>query len=276
LGQCSYSLVNKGLFHLVLINFNRKNYVLDIFSDHSTTEWALAFFAAFIIGFSKAGLRGVDVMNVTIMALVFGSKASTGIVLPLLCLADILAVSYYNRHAQWGHFKKLMPWMIIGVLFGWYIGKDIDELLFKRIMAIIILTAVALLFWWERRNSDNIPKGWWFEGTVGLASGFTTMIGNLAGAFSNIYFLVLRFPKNEFIGTVSWLFLFINLFKVPFHIYSWETINTHSFKIDLVLVPAMLIGFLVGVSVVKKIKNDSYRKLILGLTLLGAVVIFFR
>jgi uncharacterized protein len=236
----------------------------------------LAFFAAMVIGVSKAGLRGIDVMNVTIMALIFGSKASTGIVLPLLCLADIMAVSYYNRHAQWHHFRKIMPWMILGVLLGWYVGKDIDEVVFKRMMAIIILTAVALLFWWERRKSTHLPTGMWFAGTLGVASGFTTMIGNLAGAFSNIYFLVLKFPKNEFIGTVSWMFLFINLFKIPFHVFSWETINKHSLSVNLLLAPAVIIGFFIGVKIVAKIKNDSYRRLILALTLLGAVIIFFR
>jgi uncharacterized membrane protein YfcA len=249
---------------------------LEIIAEYSSIEWALALFAAIIIGLSKAGLRGVDVMNVTIMALIFGSKVSTGVVLPLLCLADILAVGYYNRHAQWQHFRKLMPWMIIGVLLGWYVGRDIDEVVFKRIMAVIILTAVALLFWWEKRKSTHLPEGLWFASTLGLASGFTTMIGNLAGAFSNIYFLVLKFPKNEFIGTVSWMFLFINLFKVPFHVFSWETINIHSLKVNFFLAPAVILGFFIGVRIVAKIKNESYRKLILGLTLLGAIIIFFR
>jgi uncharacterized membrane protein YfcA len=249
---------------------------MDFFANHSLLEWALVFFSAFIIGLSKAGLRGVDVMNVTIMALIFGSKSSTGVVLPLLCLADILAVAYYNRHAQWHHFRKLMPWMIIGVLLGWYVGKEIDEVVFKRIMSIIILIAVALLFWWERRKSTHLPEGIWFAATMGLASGFTTMIGNLAGAFSNIYFLVLKFPKNEFIGTVSWMFLFINFFKVPFHVFSWETINAQSLKMNLFLAPAVIIGFFIGVKIVAKIKNDAYRKLILALTLLGAIIIFFR
>ena len=60
--------------------------------------------AAFFIGLSKAGIKGVDMMNITLMAVVFGGKASTGVVLPLLCVADIMAVWYYHRHAQWEHF----------------------------------------------------------------------------------------------------------------------------------------------------------------------------
>ncbi|MEJ0101385.1 MAG: hypothetical protein WDO19_02010 [Bacteroidota bacterium] len=71
--------------------------------------------AAFIVGLSKAGLKGIDMLNVTLMAIVFGSKASTGIVLPLLCTADIMAVIYYHRHAQWPHFRRLVPWMMAGI-----------------------------------------------------------------------------------------------------------------------------------------------------------------
>ena len=79
---------------------------------------------AFFIGLSKAGLKGIDLMNVTIMALVFGGKASTGIVLPLICFADILAVIYYHRHAEWRHFWRLMPWMVVGILIGVFVGKN--------------------------------------------------------------------------------------------------------------------------------------------------------
>ena len=105
--------------------------MIQILSAYSVTNWALICLAAFIIGLSKAGLKGIDMMNVTIMAIVFGGKASTGIVLPLLCVADIIAVRYYNRHAQWKHFWKLLPWMIIGILIGVLVGKDLNEALFR-------------------------------------------------------------------------------------------------------------------------------------------------
>ncbi len=249
---------------------------MQIFHSISPLYWLLSFFAAFMIGVSKAGLRGIDVANVTILALVFGSKASTGVALPLLCIADILAVSYYNRHADWKHFRMLLPWMIFGVLIGVFVGKNMDEKLFKRLMATIISIAVMIMIWWDRRKSDKLPSGHWFSGLLGISAGFTTMLGNLAGAFSSIYFLVLRFPKNEFIGTVSWLFLFINLFKVPFHVFSWKTIQVESLMKDLVLIPGVILGFFIGVKIVKKIHNDNYRRLILILTLLGAVIIFFR
>ncbi|HLG39859.1 MAG TPA: sulfite exporter TauE/SafE family protein, partial [Chitinophagaceae bacterium] len=191
---------------------------MDILSAYSITNWVLILLAAFIVGLSKAGLKGIDMMNVTLMAIVFGGKASTGIVLPLLCIADILAVVYYNRHAQWPHFWKLLPWMIAGILIGVFTGKDINEALFSKIMAVIIILTVIIMIVIEVRKSIKVPDNKLFVAGTGLVSGFATMMGNLAGAFSNIYFLAMRMPKNNFIGTAAWVFLVINLFKLPFQI----------------------------------------------------------
>jgi hypothetical protein len=63
---------------------------MDILSAYSVGNWALILTGAFIIGLSKAGLKGIDMLNVTIMAIVFGGKASTGIVLPLLCITTAM------------------------------------------------------------------------------------------------------------------------------------------------------------------------------------------
>jgi uncharacterized protein len=249
---------------------------MDLLSTFSLTNWALIFLAAFIIGLSKAGLKGIDMMNVTIMAIVFGGKASTGIVLPLLCFADILAVIYYNRHAEWTHFWKLIPWMFVGILVGVYIGKDLDETIFRRIMAVIIILTIAIVIVMEFRKTVTLPGNKLFAAGMGLISGFTTMIGNLAGAFSNIYFLAMRMPKANFIGTAAWVFLVVNLFKLPFQVFYWKNITLSTLQTDLYLLPALIAGFWIGVKVVARIHDDSYRKVVLVLTLIGAVFIFLR
>lgn len=249
---------------------------MDIFSTFSWQLWVLVFLGAFIIGLSKAGLKGVEMLNVTIMALVFGGKASTGVVLPLLCVADMMAVIYYNRHAQWSHFWKLIPWIALGILIGVYVGNVMDEAIFKKIMAIIILLTVVIMFWIEYRNSDKVPSGRFFAIIMGLVTGITTMLGNLAGSFATIYFLALKTPKNDLIGTAAWLFLVINLFKVPFQVFVWKNITASTLKLDLMLIPAIFLGFWIGIKIVAYIKDSNYRRVILVLTLIGAVMIFLR
>jgi uncharacterized membrane protein YfcA len=240
------------------------------------TTWILLFFSAMIIGMSKAGLKGVEMLSVTIMAFIFGGKSSTGIVLPLLCFADILAVIYYNRHAQWNHFKKIIPWMMTGILLGVFIGKDLNEFLFKKIMASIILITIAIVLYMEYRKSEKVPTNPFFVASTGLAAGFTTMIGNLAGAFANLYFLAMRVSKNDFIGTAAWIFLCMNLFKLPFQVFYWKNINWQTFSTDLYLIPGIIIGFFIGVKIIHKIKDHHYRKLVILLTLIGSVVLLIQ
>jgi uncharacterized protein len=249
---------------------------MEIVSTYSLINWALILLGAFIIGLAKAGLKGIDMMNITIMAIVFGGKASTGIVLPLLCVADIMAVVYYNRHAKWVHFWKLLPWIVMGILIGVYVGKDLNEVWFRKIMAIIIVLTVIIMLLFEVRKKSVVPKNKLFASGLGLVSGFTTMLGNLAGAFSNIYFLAMRMPKNDFIGTAAWVFLVINFFKLPFQIFYWKNITATSLQLDLFLLPALVLGFFTGLKIVAKIKDDGYRKIILVLTFVGAIVIFLK
>jgi uncharacterized membrane protein YfcA len=143
-------------------------------------------------------------------------------------------------------------------------------------MAVIILLSVVMMYYWEQKKNKQVPTHWSFAALMGMMAGFTTMVGNLAGAFSNIYFLAIRLPKNEFIGTAAWLFFFINLFKVPFNVWSWGTMNWTSFQVSLSLIPAVILGFSLGVFLVKKIKNDKYRLLILLMTGLGGLVILLQ
>ena len=248
----------------------------EIIALHSNSEWLLILLASFIIGLTKAGLKGVDMLSVTLMAIVFGSKASTGIVLPLLCLADIAAVAYYNRHAEWKHFKKLTPWMVVGIVLGVYLGRDMDEAIFRKIMAIIILVTIVIVLVMEYRKSKEVPSHPMFVVTTSLAAGFTTMIGNLAGAFSNLYFLAMRVDKNSFIGTGAWIFLIINLVKLPLQIFFWKNITVQSLKVDAMLVPTLAIGFVAGIFIVGKIRDEQYRKVVLILTLAGSILMLIR
>ncbi len=236
-------------------------------------HWFLSFVGVFLLGLSKSGIKGIGVVIVLLLAVVFGGKASTGILIPMMILADIFAVIYYHRHTQWGLLKKLLPSMVVGVLIGVWFGNDISEQLFKQIMAVFILATVAVMVIMERKKNKNIPTNKLFSNGMGLLSGITSMIGNLAGAFASIYFLAMRLPKNEFIGTAAWLFFIINVFKLPFHIFIWKTVTAETILLNVFLIPGVLLGFFVGIQLVKLIHNDLYRNFILAVTAIGAITI---
>lgn len=250
--------------------------ILAFLSEISISSWILSFLAAFVIGMSKAGIKGIAIINVTFMAIAFETKQSTGIVLPLLVMADIFAVIYYNRHTQWSYVAKFLPWMIVGIFLGSWIGMDLPEQTFKIGMVTIIFLILAIIIIWDRQKVEKVPTHWAFSSSVGMLAGFTTMVGNLAGPISNIYFLAMRLPKNHFIGTAAWLFLIINVFKLPFHFFIWHTISKETLLLDLKLIPGIIVGFLVGIKIVKMINEAFFRKMILVLTALGAILILFK
>lgn len=229
---------------------------------------------ALFTGMSKTGVHGAGMVSVPLLATLFGGQLSSGILLPILCLADLMGVWYYHRHASWYHLKKLFPWAAVGTVLGTVVGGMINDEVFKMIMAGIIVISVVIMLWLERGHKEDVPDYKWFAGLTGVAGGFTSMVGNLAGSVMAVYFLSMRLPKNQFIGTTAWFFMVINWFKVPFHIWGWHTINLNTFLLDLTTLPFIALGAYVGVVIVRNIKERAYRWFIIGMTFVAAVFMF--
>lgn len=65
------------------------------------SDWLMFFIAALFIGMSKTGIQGISLLSIPLMVMAFGAKPSTGIILPILYFADLMAVLYYRRIAEW-------------------------------------------------------------------------------------------------------------------------------------------------------------------------------
>ena len=59
-----------------------------LFGGMDTWQFAMIVAAALLVGFSKTGIGGVVMIVVPLLAAVFGGKASTGILLPMLIIGD--------------------------------------------------------------------------------------------------------------------------------------------------------------------------------------------
>jgi uncharacterized membrane protein YfcA len=239
------------------------------------TEFMLVLVVATFIGMSKTGVHGAGMLAVPLLANVFGGQASSGIMLPMLVLADVLGVWYYHRHASWAHLKILFPWAALGVILGTVVGKYIDDRIFKIIMAVIILTSVVVMLWLERGHKEDVPQQKGFAVTTGILGGFTSMVGNLAGTVMAVYLLSMRLPKNSFIGTTAWFFMATNWFKVPFHVFGWHTITLNTFLFDLLTLPFIVLGAYLGIIIVKKLSEKTYRWFIIAMTIIAAVFMLF-
>lgn len=217
----------------------------------------------------------MGMMVVPLLANAFGGRPSVGLLLPILIFADIFAVSWYSRHAEWKHILRLIPWALAGIITATIVGKNISDLTFNRLLAALVLGGVAILVWRDLRSDKiRIPHSRWFAGGLGLLGGFATMMGNAAGPVMALYLLSMRLPKNSYIGTGAWFFFIVNLSKVPLHIWSWKTITVDSFLLDVMMIPSIAAGAFLGIWLVRLLPEKFYRVLVIATTLLSALLLF--
>jgi hypothetical protein len=81
----------------------------------------------------------------------------------------------------------------------------------------------------------------------------------------------MQLPKNQFIGTAAWFFLTINLLKVPFHVFTWQTITIDSLLLNIMLIPAIAAGAYLGVRIIKKVPETIFRRFIILMTVFAAI-----
>lgn len=239
-------------------------------------NWIWFLSCAVLIGMSKAGVKGMGMLTVPILAVIFGGKPSAGLLLPMLSMADIFAVSYYNKHAEWKYVWQLLPATILGVLAAVVVGYYISDDWFKNLIAIFVIGSIILMIIQERNGlPEHLTESLWFASVFGFLGGFTTMIGNAAGPIMAVYLLAMHLPKNSFIGTGAWFFLIVNLFKIPLHIFVWKTISWNSFSLNLLALPAIALGILIGIKIIKLLPEKEFRYFIIIMTFLAAIRLFF-
>ncbi|PTX90820.1 sulfite exporter TauE/SafE family protein [Opitutus sp. ER46] len=239
-------------------------------------DWAVAILAAVLVGLSKTGISGLGMLSVVLFAQILPAKQATGLVLPLLCFGDLVAVASYRRHATWHLLWRLFPWTALGVVIGYLALGRINEQQTRWLIGGIVLALVGLhLVRRRRQGGEEAEHGAWFAPTIGILAGFTTLVANAAGPLMVIYLLAMRLPKLEFMGTGAVFFMLLNLFKVPFMVHL-GLINSASFGINLLLAPAVFGGAWVGRKLLHRINQRVFENLALFLSAAAALELMFK
>lgn len=236
------------------------------------TDWLLLLVGALGIGISKSGLAGVSMVHVLVFAFVFGARASTGILLPLLIVGDACAVWLLGREVVWSYVRRLLPPALLGVVIGWLLLGRLDEAAFRPLIGSIILVLCCgqLLRMWRADLMAHVPHTAWFSWLMGILTGVTTMLANAAGPVVALYLLAIALPKTQLIATAAWFFLVLNCVKVPFSM-QLGLIDRSTLWVNLVLAPCVLLGLLAGRWIVRKIPQRAFDSLLLVFTAVAAL-----
>ena len=215
----------------------------------------------------------MGILVVTIFMMFFPARESVGILLPLLIVGDLFAVIYYRRHVVWKYLLSLMPWVLIGILFGYIVLEFISSEQLKPLIGILVLLLIILHISREKlgkRFVEYLPESKVFTYLMGILAGFTTMIGNAAGGVMAIYLLVKGLPKTEFVGTGAWFFLTVNLIKVPLYM-SLVIITGESLLFNAKLIIFIIVGALLGVKVIQWMPQKMFQTIVLLFAAIGAI-----
>ena len=129
------------------------------------------------------------------------------------------------------------------------------------------------LEFYEESIQDRIDA---WRGSLGMAAvfgilaGFTTQVANAAGPVMAIYLVLMKFSKEEYIGSAAWYFLILNWIKLPLFALdgrmNWEVLK---------IVPGVLIfllaGAAIGILFLRNISQKCFTRIVQVLTMLCAL-----
>ena len=238
----------------------------------TSTQWLLAVIAALCIGLTKAGFGGMGMVAVLMMAQILPARASTGVILPMLIVADIFAVTAFRKFTVWSHLVRMLPPALLGIVTGFFLMPCISDENFGPIIGWITLALLALMVLQKvtRPIAASLVEHPGIAWPLGWLAGVTTMLANAAGAVMTIYLLAARLPKYEFVGTAAWFFFLINVAKIPFSA-ALGLIKPDSLLLNLLLVPALIAGIFLGRWLLGKINQTVFEWLMIAFSLLGAL-----
>lgn len=226
---------------------------------HDPYFYFLATIATLIVGISKGGFGGgLAIVAVPIMSLAINPILAAAIILPVLCVMDLVSVKAYWKQWDSQLVKSMIPAAVVGILLG---GLSFHYFNAGAIRLLLGLLAVGftLNYWFKRKVTEKKPSTYWAWFWSSL-SGFTSFVAHAGGPPMNAYLLPLRLKKSVFQGTSVLLFTLINYTKIiP---YFWlGQLNSDNLSTSLVLLPLAFIGVFIGIKLHKKISEKLFYQL---------------
>ncbi|MCX4903558.1 sulfite exporter TauE/SafE family protein [Streptomyces sp. NBC_00878] len=248
----------------------------------SLWEFAALAAAALLVGFSKTAVSGANTVSLAIFAAVLPARASTGVLLPILIVGDVLAVLTYRRHAHWPTLWKLFPAVAAGVIVGTVFLMWADDQVVRTSIGAILLLMAGVTIWRRRKaeaeeEPDSVATraGRIKARSYGVLGGFTTMVANAGGPVMSMYLLSAGFRKLGFLGTSAFFFLIVNISKVPFSV-GLGLIDGNSLLLDAALAAFVVPGALIGKWAVNRINQRLFEQLVIAATVVGGAQLLLR
>ena len=213
--------------------------------------------AVMLYGIAKGGFAGpLAIIGVPLMSLVVSPLQAAAIMLPILCVQDIVAIYSYRNKFHFDNLKSLIPGGLIGIIAGalWfrYLSDDLIRIFIGMIAIIFVLS-----YLFEKENSEptkvSYTKGTFF----GSLSGFISFGIHAGGLPFNMYMLPQKLDQRILVGTAALFFAIMNYVKL-FPYYLLSQLSYDNLLTSFVLMPLALLGFFVGYYLTHKVEEKLF------------------
>lgn len=226
----------------------------------SLMQWVALALTAILVGSGRAGLDGGPLLAIPLMAGFFGARASSSIMLGIMLTADVAALFKYKSQGSLPHLLRTLPYAAAGIILGGIVGGKMPEQAFRGLVAGLILLSAAVMFAQElRHEAFALPERWYIAAPLGLLTGFASMVGNAGGPILGLFLLSSGLLKSKLIGTTIWFFFFMNVMKLPFHIFAWHTLSGSTLLAAAFIAPLTVAAVLGSARLVQMIPEKPYR-----------------
>ena len=222
--------------------------------------YAVAIPAVLLFGISKGGFGGgLGTAAVPLMALVISPLQAAAILLPILCVMDIVALWKFRGKWVGPELRVLVPASLLGILVGTLLFEYMSASIVRLIVGVVAIT-FTLHFWInkQRANSSGLPDYPRSYGVLGgTVAGFTSFVAHSGGPPISMYLLRRPLNRTDFAGTSVVFFAVVNYVKlVP---YSWlGQFDYDNLATSAVLVILAPVGVLIGAWLHKRITDKFF------------------
>jgi uncharacterized protein len=243
--------------------------------DYPVLFWITASVAVLLFGIAKAGFAGgISIIATPLVSLTIGVAEAAAILLPLIIIADWLALFYYRRDFDRRSIKVLMPGALLGIFAGAlffrsFMGKDNILRTGIGILALLfVLFQIAKRIIMGRLEKRH-PRA--IEGVLmGTVTGFTSTIAHAGGPPMAVYLLPQQFPKNVYVGTTALFFTITNVLKlIPYGMLGLLKVG-NLWTIAL-LSPLCYVGVRLGVYLNRRFSDVWFMRLVYTILLLSGI-----
>ena len=242
--------------------------------------------SALIFGMGKVGFGGgVGILSVPVMIYACGGDAmlAAGIMLPLLIAADYVGIASWWRLWDISAVYPLIPGACIGIAGGWVLlhfmrssGTKISGAWLGLAVGIISIIFVLLrVVQWLQGKKWKFRPVLWMGVTGGALIGFVSALAHAAGPVASMYLLSMSMPKKRFVATTVLLFWIINQIKVIPYLHL-GMIETRSIMLGLYLVPAAILGSVLGKWLNSRVNQRFFSVIVYTLLTAAGIHLIFK